>query len=234
MVGPGGFLLMYDGVDVDHWPSGVQYGLVYTDGRYANMAAARARFPGIQLQTISALGQVPADWVDCEPGCVWPVAQALSVYQAWRARGCRGIYCQQSVKAQVRQAAARLGLHPEIFGADWTNVPHINPDEAQTQFQNTPGYDVTAIPVPVAPAPPPGPAPIPQPVKAGGMRVVVAITPSTSPPQKQVTVGDHYLLFDNGQMYIIETPADVQSLIGALGPAVPLSGGFLGNIPQVP
>lgn len=154
------FDLMYDGIDVNGWPADCQYGLVYTDGRYANLTAAKARFPAATFQTISAVGLVVADWIDCEPGCVWPPSAAVALYSQWRGRGCRGIYMAVTHKAEVKTACQVAGVTPELFGADWTNEPHINGDEAQTQFQNTPAYDVTAIPAPVAP-PPVTPAPTP-------------------------------------------------------------------------
>lgn len=159
---------MYDGVTVASWPEGVRYGLVYTDGHYANMTAAKARFPNIYLQTISAVGLVPADWVDCEPGCVWPPAAAVALYQQWRVHGCRGVYCNQSTKPAVKAAAVEAGVTLELFGSDPTGVPHINSDESQTQFMFTAGYDVTAFPVPVAPAPRPGPAPTSTPTDPPG------------------------------------------------------------------
>ena len=224
---------MYDGVNVSQWPAGAKYGLVYTDGRFANMQAVKNRFPGIVLQTISAVGTGPAMWVDCEPGCVWPPNVAVNLYDRWKPQGCRGIYCTQAVKPQVRGEAGVRGSSPEIFGADWTGIPHINPDEAQTQYLNTPGFDVSSIPAPAEPAPLPGPAPIPQPVKAETMRVVVATSNSTVPPQHPVTAGQHFLLFDNALLYVIESPADIAAWIDALGPAVPITGGFLGNIPPM-
>ena len=228
-----GLVDMYDGVNVSQWPAGAKYGLVYTDGRFANRQAVVNRFPGIVLQTISAVGTGPAMWVDCEPGCVWPPHAALGIYLLWRNKGCRGIYCTQATKPLVRAEAAAAGVTPEIFGADWTGVPHINPDEAQTQYLNTPGYDVSSIPAPVAPAPSPGPAPIPLPVKAESMKVVVATSNSTVPPQHPVTAGQHFLLFDNALLYVIESPADITAWIDALGPAVPITGGFLGNVPPM-
>ena len=150
---------MYDGVTVANWPPNVTEGLVYTDGRYANATAARARFPNATFQTISAVGQVPAMWIDCEPGCVWPPAHAVALYQAWKSQGCRGIYANESTKPAVLAAARAVGESPEIFGADYTGLAHINPGEAQTQFQNTVGFDVTAVPDPPTPAPVPVPTP---------------------------------------------------------------------------
>lgn len=224
---------MYDGVNVSQWPGQAKYGLVYTDGRFANRQAAINRFPGITLQTISAVGTGPAMWVDCEPGCVWPPAAAVATYVRWRSQGCRGIYCNQSIKPEIRREALAAKVSPEIFGSDPTGIRHINPDESQTQWLFGPGYDVSAIPAPAPPAPEPGPAPTPTTVKADGMRVVVATSSSTVPPQHKVTAGDHFLMYDNHTMYIIESQADITAWVASLGPAVPLSGGFLGNIPQL-
>jgi hypothetical protein len=225
---------MYDGISVSQWPAGVQYGLAYTDGRYANRQAILNRFPGITLQTISAVGQAHAMWIDCEPGCVWPPAVAVALYQRWIPAGCRGIYCAQSTKPAVRQAAIFAGVSPQIFGVDWTGVPHIVPGEAQTQYRNTPGFDVSSIPAPVPPVPAPGPAPTPTTVKADMMRVVVATSNSSTPPQHAVTAGQHFLLFGSAFLYVIESPADIVAWIQALGPAIPVTGGFLGNIAPLP
>lgn len=151
------FTLMYDGVNVDQWPADVTHGLVYTDGHFANEAQARARFPNATFQTISAVGQAPAQWIDCEPGAVWPPVTAVALYKRWRFQGCRGIYCNQANKPAVLQAARQAGAGPEIFGADWTGVPHINLGESQTQYLSTPGFDITAIPAATSPAPAPLP-----------------------------------------------------------------------------
>jgi hypothetical protein len=225
---------MYDGIDVGRWPPNVEWGLVYTDGKFANVVAARARFPQARFQTISAVGQVPADWVDCEPGCVFPPLRAVGVYRAWRPDGCRGVYFPESLRPQVVAAARTLGVAPQLFGADWTNVPHIDPGEAETQFVSTPGFDVSSIPGPVTSAPSPVPVPIPPTPKEAYMRVIVATSDSVHPPQPVVTAGDHYLLFGTAYRYIIETPADVAAWVASLGPVVPLTGSFIANIPLMP
>jgi hypothetical protein len=234
IIGQGGNVLMYDGIDVAKWPAGVQWGLVYTDGLFANQVAARARFPQAAFQTISAVGKVPAEWVDCEPGCVFPALRAVSLYKTWKPQGCRGVYFPEASRADIVVAARRLGANPQLFGADWTNVPHINPGEAETQWQNTPGFDISSIPGPVTPAPSPVPVPIPPTPKEADMRVVVATTPSTTPPQPVVTAGQHFLLFGTAYRYIIETPADITALVASLGSVVPLTGGFIANIPLMP
>jgi hypothetical protein len=225
---------MYDGINVSQWPAGVQYGLAYTDGKFANRQAILNRFPGITLQTISAVGQSHAMWIDCEPGCVWPAPVAVALYIRWLPAGCRGVYCTQETKPAVRQAARAAGASPQIFGADWTGMPHINPDEAQTQYENTPGFDVSSIPAPASPVPAPAPAPTPTTVKAETMRVVVATSNSSSPPQHKVNAGDHFLLFESAFLYVIESPADIAAWIQALGPAIPVTGSFLGNIMPLP
>lgn len=150
-------LLMYDGIDVSKWPDGVTEGLVYTDGRYANEAAAKARFPDATFQTVSATGQAAAMWIDCEPGCVWPPSAAAELFRSWQSKGCRGIYCNQSAMNGVLSACQAIGVTPEIFDANWTGTEHIDPGAAETQFESTPGYDVSAIPDPatVTSSPPP-------------------------------------------------------------------------------
>jgi hypothetical protein len=225
---------MYDGIDVARWPANTQWGLVYTDGNFANAVAARARFPNARFQTISAIGVVPAEWVDCEPGCVYPPPRAVFLYKTWKPQGCRGVYFQESIRADVAAAARNLGAAPELFGADWTGIPHIDPGEAETQFVNTPGFDESLIPGPVAPAPSPVPGPTPPAPKEADMRVIVATSDSVHPPQPVVTAGQHFLLFGTAYRYVIENGADVTAWVTSLGPVVPLTGGFIANIPLMP
>lgn len=225
---------MHDGVNVDQWPADVTHGLVYTDGHFANETAARARFPNATFQTISAVGQGLAQWIDCEPGCVWPPPVAVALYKRWRFQGCRGIYCSQANKPAVLAAARQAGAGPEIFGADWTGVPHVNPGESQTQYLNTPGFDVTAIPAATSPAPAPVPPPVPAPVKGGTMFVCVTIAPASGPPQPVLQPGQHHLIYANGSRYVIESPADLSALVARLGAPVPLTCSFVANIPVMP
>lgn len=228
------FTLMYDGVNVSQWPADVTHGLVYTDGHFANEAQARARFPNATFQTISAVGQAPAQWIDCEPGAVWPPVTAVALYKRWRLQGCRGIYCNQASKPAVQQAARQAGAGPEIFGADWTGVPHINPGESQTQYLSTPGFDITAIPAATSPAPAPLPPAVPAPVKEGIMFVCVTTGPASGPPQPVLQPGEHHLIYANGSRYVIETPADLGALVARLGAPVALTCSFVANIPVMP
>jgi hypothetical protein len=225
---------MYDGIDVARWPANTEWGLVYTDGAFVNVTAARNRFPNARFQTISAIGQVPAEWVDCEPGCVYPALRAVSLYKTWKPQGCRGVYFPEAGRRAILAACRTLGVAPELFGADWTGLPHINPGEAETQFVNTPGFDESLIPGPVAPAPSPVPVPIPPALKEADMRVIVATSNSTTPPQPVVTAGQHFLLFGTAYRYVIENGADVTAWVASLGPVVPLTGGFIANIPLMP
>ena len=228
------FTLMYDGIDVSRWPADCTHGLVYTDGQFRNGAAAAQRFPKAVFQTISAVGAGLAHWVDCEPGCVWPPLAAVALYKRWRPQGCRGIYCTQGTKPEVMSLSHRSGVHPEIFGADWTGVPHVVPGESQTQYLSTPGFDITAIPAATSPAPAPVPPPVPAPVKGGIMFVCVTTGPASGPPQPVLQPGEHHLIYANGTRYVIETPADLGALVARLGAPVALTCSFVANIPVMP
>lgn len=216
---------MYDGIDVSKWPAGVTEGLVYTDGSYANETAAKARFPNAQFQTISAAGQIPAMWIDCEPGCVWPPNQAADLFRAWQPQGCKGIYCEESEKAGVLQACLSIGVTPQIFGADWTGVEHIVPGEAETQFESTASYDVSAIPDPAVTTTTTDP-----PVSS---EVEMLFSVASGPTAGNVQTDTQWLVFGNGTKYQILEASDGANLQAKLG-VTPLSCAFLANIPPMP
>jgi hypothetical protein len=114
----------------------------------------------------------------------------------------------------------------------------VSPVAVQDRWEGP--FDVSTLYVdlnytpPGVPAPPKPPVPPKPSLKEGGMRIAVATSASTSPPQLVVKPGEHYLVFDNGMRYIIENPADVTAWVASLGPVVPLTGSFLANIPTMP
>lgn len=136
--------LMYDSINVANIPAGATDILAYTDGAYANEAAIRARFPNATIHTISAMGQVFAQWVDCEPGAVWPPSAAAAVVQAWQARGCKGIYASLNNMQACQEAVNALHLTGvEYFDANYTNVEHVDPGYVATQYADPGPYDET-------------------------------------------------------------------------------------------
>lgn len=140
---------MYDSVDPAAIPNTAAELLVYTDGDFANEAAMRARFPNAVIHTISTAGHVVAEWIDVEPGAVWPNQAAADLFRVWRTQGCRGYYTSLANEQALREAhaAANPGVTAEWFDADWTNTPHVDPGNVATQYADPPGsggsYDVS-------------------------------------------------------------------------------------------
>jgi hypothetical protein len=152
-------------------PAGAQVILLPSDGRYAaGNAAVAARFPHATYQTYSALGQVPAEWIDVEPGCVWPPAAAVALWRSWDGNGVtRGFYCARSTRTVLAGILAPAD-HPEWFEADPTGVPHVLAGDAETQWGWFGGFDeseLAAAPVIVH-----GPVPVPAPASNGDIMIL--------------------------------------------------------------
>lgn len=136
-------------------PAGAQLILLPTDGQYARTATTlRALFPDAGFQTYSAVGEVPAEWIDVEPGCVWPPLAAVNLWRSWRRAGLtRGFYCSTSTRPTI-EALLGPGETPEWFEADPTGIPHVRAGDAQTQWGWFGSYDETELaPDPTPPAP---------------------------------------------------------------------------------
>lgn len=130
---------MYDGINIGLIPATASDILCYTDGRYANVSAAKARFPQATIHTISAIGTTPSEWIDVEPGCVWPPSSAVELWLRWRNKG---FYTNLSGR-KILQSLLLPGEQPEWFIADPTGIAHIVDGSIATQYQWTPGYDVS-------------------------------------------------------------------------------------------
>lgn len=142
-------------------PAGATQILLPTDGIYsAKNAQVKARFPNATYQTYTALGQVPAEWIDTEPGCVWPVSASVALWHRWKGNGItKGFYCSTGVRPQI-QALLVAGETPEWFEADPTMNPHIRAGDTETQWGFYGSYDETETPDAPAPVVTPKPAPI--------------------------------------------------------------------------
>jgi hypothetical protein len=144
--------LMYDSAG-GNIPADAQYILVPTDGTYAaGVPAIKARFPNATYQTYSCDGQVPAEWVDCEPGCVWPPEAAVATFKAWQGNGItKGFYSTLATQTAIKQYFSQYAIDAntvEWFDADWTNQPHIDIGNTETQFEDVnQSYDISEIPV---------------------------------------------------------------------------------------
>jgi hypothetical protein len=211
---------MYDGINVASIPNDATEILAYTDGAFANVDKAKQSFPNAKIHTISAVGKVVAEWIDCETGCVWPPEAAVSLYIAWRDKGCKGFYSALSTQQAIREQCGLHGIDPHQVGwfdAHYTDVPTVDAGNEATQFLNTPGYDetVTTPAFEGEPAVPPAPVHTPP---GGNM---LAFDPLTGGTVALRPDGSTYA--DGGAPYLggLNTHPDYQAGAGkANGPAV--------------
>jgi len=78
---------MFDSVNPFAIPQSAQMVLVYVDGIYKWTQSGRDRFKHALQVTCSAIGAVSAHVGDVEPGCIWPVENAVSWVLRARADG---------------------------------------------------------------------------------------------------------------------------------------------------
>ena len=79
-------ITMYDSVDLGQIPADAQFLAAYVDGRFANVAEARDRFPHARILSIAVNAAHDADCLDVETGDALP-ADAPGWYDRQRARG---------------------------------------------------------------------------------------------------------------------------------------------------
>lgn len=122
-------LVMYDNVTVSLLPPGGDAYACYTDGRYANCPAVRAKFPGAKILTIAVFASDDADCLDVEPGDA-TVAQvpgwAARQYKRGVTRPC--IYTSASTVTAVIAAMNAAGhARPtyRIWSAHYNGSEHI-------------------------------------------------------------------------------------------------------------
>lgn len=203
---------MYDSIHVELIPADADDLLAYTDGLYANAAALKARFPNATLHTISAVGVTPAEWIDCEPGCVWPPTNASALWRRWKNRG---VYCNKNTWTMVKDAFWP-GENPEFFIADPTGIAHVVAGSVETQYLFAGGYDESTgvddnpVPTPPNPAPTPVPGPfVPNPIPE----------PSTHTSEDEVYIfaceGQPTWLVAGGVVVQVPDATDVGALIAA-------------------
>lgn len=103
---------MADSVTVASLPVGMDLYAAYADGRYANLAAVRARFPAKTVISIAvSAADNEGDCLDVEQGDATP-AQAPGWVQRRRANGHGGplVYCSEATWPSVRAAFAAQGV----------------------------------------------------------------------------------------------------------------------------
>ena len=157
---------MYDGVTVSRLPGGATMVACYVDGKYANETEMRKRFPHAHIVTITVTGSADANVVDCETGDTTPATAA-----AWAARQVDAgrhptIYMNASTWPDVEREVHNRGITGKVsyWVARYDNKSTVPPGAVAHQYENTPGYDVSAVadywpgvdPAPKPSTPPPG------------------------------------------------------------------------------
>jgi hypothetical protein len=154
------------------------------------------------------------------------------------------IYCAASTAGQI---TADRGSY-FLWSAHWGQIgKHIcgktvcgYPDADGTQWSDHGGvwdeslindyvFQTNPIPPPIPVLPPPTTPTTPT-TKETDMLLVVATGPSAGSIQD----GDQFLVWGNAQKYPVTLPSDSAALGSKLGAPLPLSCGFLANIPNMP
>jgi hypothetical protein len=151
---------MYDGLDLNAIPTSAQMVAYYPhDSRTTGTVARFAK--STVLVTIDNVGNhTDCDVLDVEAGAAWPPDTVVEPWLAAKqAQGKAGtIYSNLANIAAVRAATTRPF---NWWAAEWTNVPHSVSGSVATQYENTPGYDLSLVTDPNWPTPPSKPAPPP-------------------------------------------------------------------------
>ncbi len=131
-------LKMYDSVDVNNLPPGADAYLGYTDGKFANLAEVRAKFPHAHILSIAVFPQHDADACDCEPFDLDP-DQVPGWVKRQLARGAWRpvVYASAGIaRGQVRTWSAHYGQGKHICGPRSCGFPGV-PDCDGTQWTDT-------------------------------------------------------------------------------------------------
>ena len=137
--------IMYDAVTPSRIPKDAQMVAGYVNGHYKWTDADWSMFPHAAHVHIDVLGDSPhaAGVLDVERGAA-TVAETPGWIRARRAYGHQAvIYCSRSLSGEIVRACK--GLTYKLWIADWTCKPHQVPGSIATQYQNTPGYDLSAV-----------------------------------------------------------------------------------------
>lgn len=120
-------LTLYDAVTAENIPADAEYAAYYTDGRFANETAIRARCPHATLLSITVTPTVGADCCDCETGDL-TAAQA----EAWVRESLAAGHYRPVVYADASNWSSGLAAALEKYGsqirrwvADYNDEPSI-------------------------------------------------------------------------------------------------------------
>ena len=98
---------MLDSITPGNLPPGADAYAGYADGRFANLTAMRARFPGTRILGIAVFAATDAEAADCEPGDMMP-AQLPAWVKRQQARGVARPVVYASI-SQMPVVLATLG-----------------------------------------------------------------------------------------------------------------------------
>jgi hypothetical protein len=120
---------MYDSVDLSQVPANAPAVAAYTDGRFANVPEARARFPGAHILTIAVFAKDDADCLDIERGDATP-DQAAGWVARQLARGVKRpcLYASASVMQVILESVSVAGVSRDtvrLWSAHYTMESHI-------------------------------------------------------------------------------------------------------------
>lgn len=128
---------MYDSVNPFAIPTSARAVMGYTDGRYAWSAAAWARFPDAVKIGCSAIGVALSQVVDVEPGCVWPLSEAVPYVQRARQAGIKDVtvYLNMGHLAACKALFDAAGVaQPHYLVARYDGVPEVPVGTVGKQF----------------------------------------------------------------------------------------------------
>jgi hypothetical protein len=168
---------LYDSVNQANIPASAQIVGAYTDGAFANVAAAKQYHPNAFIVTITVFGShnQGAMVVDCETGDVTPVAAAVWASAERQAGRYPTIYTSVSNISNVATQLQQHGLHfstdPNdahgvyLWAAGYTNTPYLCNGSVATQWKDAGPYDISDTngvwPYHLLPTNPPPPSPTP-------------------------------------------------------------------------
>lgn len=162
---------MYDSTSIADIPKDAEVILAYADGRYANVADAKRRFPKAQVVGITVLGLPDADVCDCENGLL--TVEEAARWAAGRVKAGQHptIYCNRSTWQSAKDAVEKV-LHPDEvswFIAEYDGVAEVPDGAVAKQFASPDGsgagkisghYDASVcVPAPNWPGVDPQPKP---------------------------------------------------------------------------
>ena len=139
---------MYDSVSPSGIPAGAELVAGYVDGRYANVAAMKERFPKARVVTIAVSSKTRAMVLDVEPGDASPATAVTwcTTTMAETDNSRLTVYCQASTVPAVKAAFKAAGVSlPQFWVAQWDGVHSLPAGAVAKQHTSTKHYDVSVV-----------------------------------------------------------------------------------------